>query len=267
VAWSDFSQSGGDTSGAAVRGQIFAADGGKVGREFLVTTSSFSWLYEPTITGLADGRFVVAWADVILSGGDTSGAAVRGQIFDGRTEAIQLTGSSHADDFAGTRFDDRIEGSHGRDHLDGRAGNDRLRGDKGQDALCGGDGNDRLRGRHGDDRLSGGAGRDLLIGGDGNDSFAYLTAAEAGLEGRRDEITDFLSRADTIDLAAIDADSTVAGNQAFSFIGNAPFSAAGQLSYVQATGLLAGEINGDGITDFQIALSNKPVLLASDILL
>ena len=70
-----------DTSGYAVRGQIFAANGANFGPEFLVNTTTTSHQIDSSITALSDGRFVVTWTDYSATGGDTSGYAVRGQIF------------------------------------------------------------------------------------------------------------------------------------------------------------------------------------------
>lgn len=81
VTWSDNSQSGGDTSGWAVRGQIFAATGEKIGVEFLVNTTTAGTQVLGFITGLSNGGFVVAWSDGSQSGGDISDDAVRGQVF------------------------------------------------------------------------------------------------------------------------------------------------------------------------------------------
>ncbi|MEH2590705.1 beta strand repeat-containing protein [Bradyrhizobium sp. AZCC 1721] len=81
VAWTDFSQTGGDTSSAAVRAQVFNADGTPFGSELLVNTTTTSHQESPTISALADGRFVVVWTDLSQTGGDTSGAAVRAQVF------------------------------------------------------------------------------------------------------------------------------------------------------------------------------------------
>src|SRR6266496_5885668 len=81
VAWADDSASGGDTSATAVRAQIFNADGTKSGSEFLVNTTTQNEQQAPTITTLADGRFVVAWEDNSRIGGNASGFDVRAQIF------------------------------------------------------------------------------------------------------------------------------------------------------------------------------------------
>ncbi|MBR1241576.1 VCBS repeat-containing protein [Bradyrhizobium sp. AUGA SZCCT0274] len=92
VAWMDVSETGGDTSSWAVRAQVFNADGAPSGSEFLVNTTTASFQYLPTITALADGRFVVAWIDDSRTGGDTSGLAVRAQIFnaDGAPSGSEL---------------------------------------------------------------------------------------------------------------------------------------------------------------------------------
>jgi Ca2+-binding RTX toxin-like protein/starvation-inducible outer membrane lipoprotein len=159
VAWQDESQSGEDTSGSAVRGQIFSADGVKDGAEFLINSTTRDSQYEPTITALVDGRFVVAWTDNSRSGWDRSRTAVRGQIFDGRTAPIDLDGTAGDDDFVGTVFADQIRG---------RGGNDRLQGRAGDDTLSGGDGGDELQ-EHGDvnftlsDTQLTGLGTDTLI--------------------------------------------------------------------------------------------------------
>jgi Ca2+-binding RTX toxin-like protein len=81
VVWTDASQTGGDTSGNAIRAQLFSATGTKLGAAFLVNTTVTNGQQNPAITALADGRFVVAWSDDSATGGDSSGAAVRAQVF------------------------------------------------------------------------------------------------------------------------------------------------------------------------------------------
>ena len=81
VAWTDYSASGGDTSQAAVRAQVYDPNGLAYGSEILVNTTTSGNQLDPKVIQLAGGNFVVTWADGSASGGDTSGAAVRGQIF------------------------------------------------------------------------------------------------------------------------------------------------------------------------------------------
>jgi hypothetical protein len=83
VVWTDTSRSGGDTSAEAVRGQMFSSTGSKVGSEFLVNTTTSASQQWPAITALPDGRFVVVWEDFSQSGGDTSTAGIRAQMFNG----------------------------------------------------------------------------------------------------------------------------------------------------------------------------------------
>lgn len=169
--------------------------------------------------------------------------------------------------FIGNRFANIFHADSGADRLFGYGGADRLFGQAGNDLLSGGNGTDRLYGGSGSDILDGGAGRDLLSGGKGADQFVFASAQAAGL-GRsgRDQIADFLSARDRIDLHRIDADSGHRGNQSFDFIGSHGFSGqAGELRY--AGGLLAADTDGDGRADFQIGLSHSPAILADDLIL
>ncbi|MGO4388745.1 calcium-binding protein [Microvirga sp. 2YAF29] len=63
AVWEDWSGTGGDASGSAIRGQLFSADGSKKSGEFLINTMTTGGQYDPLVTVLNDGRFVVAWED------------------------------------------------------------------------------------------------------------------------------------------------------------------------------------------------------------
>ena len=157
------------------------------GTEFLINTTTTSSQVTPSITALADGRFVVAWSDSSASPDDPSGSAVRGQIFDPREAAVHLNGTLAADDFRGTHFGDVMAGSFGRDLLAGAAGDDNLNGEEGNDTLYGGPGNDRLFGGDGNDVLQGQAGSDRLDGGAGNDWLNGGVGADAMTGGAGDD--------------------------------------------------------------------------------
>lgn len=92
VAWADFSTAAGDTSGYAVRSQVFTQNGSKSGAEFVVNSTVTSDQYAPTITGLANGGFVAAWYDFSMTGGDTSATAIRARVFaaDGTPLAVDF---------------------------------------------------------------------------------------------------------------------------------------------------------------------------------
>ena len=76
-----------------------------------------------------------------------------------------------------------------------------------------------------------------------------------------DQIVDFASGVDDIDFSAIDANTGLGGDQAFTFIGSDAFSGAGQLRYDAATGQLQGNVNSSNAADFTISLLDKPSLL------
>lgn len=131
--------------------------------------------------------------------------------------------------------------------------------------LVGNSGKNSLSGGDGDDTLVGGTGQDNLTGGAGRDSFKFALSTESAVK-TPDTITDFISGTDKVDLSGIDANSSLASDQAFTFIGSAAFSkVAGQLRFV--SGVLTGDTNGDGVADFQINLTGLTALLVSDIVL
>lgn len=150
--------------------------------------------------------------------------------------------------------------------------NNVLSGLDGDDKLNGGSGDDLLNGDNGNDLLTGGAGADALIGGFGADTFKYNSVNDSPSGVGRDVIIAFQAGAaigDKVDLTAIDANALVSGNQAFTYIGNTAFTAAGQLRY--AEGVLSGSTDADATPEFQIYLLGGPTLavggLGTDILL
>uniref|UniRef100_UPI0025EA2378 calcium-binding protein n=1 Tax=Nitrosomonas sp. TaxID=42353 RepID=UPI0025EA2378 len=142
----------------------------------------------------------------------------------------------------------------------GNSANNTLNGGAGIDTLNGGDGNDTL---------IGGAAVDILTGGAGADTFSYLAAVAHSNPANRDTITDFVSGTDTIDLSAIDGNTTAAfpGNQAFIFVGANAFSGRSQLRYDPLTGVLEGNTAGDSAPEFQILLAGTPTLVVGDLVL
>ena len=237
VVWTDGSLTGGDISFKAIRGQMFNADGSRSGTEFLVNTTATGDQFSPTITALADGRFVVGWTDA-SNGLDSD---IRAQIFDPREAAITLNGTLAGDDFVGTLFadqiagyfgddnltgaagDDRLDGEFGNDILRGANGNDRLSGDDGDDRLVGGAGSDGLDGGAGDDRLDGGAGADALIGGLGNDLYVVESAGDLVIEASASGADEVRSATITLDLQLYVnvENATLLGKAALDIIGGA----------------------------------------------
>jgi len=147
--------------------------------------------------------------------------------------------------------------------LIGGAGVDRLSGGRGNDVLSGGAGADILVGGSGRDTLIGAAGADLLSGSADADTFVYASVSQSP---RRafDTITDFsAAEGDRIDLSGIDTNFT---NDTFVFIGGDTFSGrGGELRF--SRGLLAADVNGDGITDLAVKLENTTTLASSSLIL
>ncbi|MGH8571220.1 MAG: M10 family metallopeptidase C-terminal domain-containing protein, partial [Gammaproteobacteria bacterium] len=132
--------------------------------------------------------------------------------------------------------------------------------DDGSFRVFGGAGNDVIGGSQNADIIVGRGGFDTMTGNGGNDVFRF-TAASDSTSPTPDKVMDF-SAGDLIDLSRIDADTTIAGDQAFSFIGNAAFgNNAGELRYQSNGGtewLVQGDIDGDGDADFEMIL-NIPI--------
>jgi serralysin len=146
---------------------------------------------------------------------------------------------------------------------------DTLTGGNNDDGLSGRSGDDTLDGAGGNDLIFGGLGADTMTGGVGNDTFVYTSITHSPAQaGFRDIITDFKPSLDKIDVSAIDARTNVSGEQAFSFIGNQAFSAAGQARAVFSGGtLIQFETSGDGVADFEILLDDTVSLAGTDIIL
>ena len=137
------------------------------------------------------------------------------------------------------------------EHLtfDGSAEEDgrfRIFGGAGVDVITGGDQADILVGRLGPDTLTGGA---------GNDQFRYDSPEESPEGGDRDGIQDF-TLGDVIDLSRIDANSQVAGLQAFDFIESDAFTGAGgELRFENFAGniwLVQADVDGDKMADLEL---------------
>ena len=79
VAWQDFSQTGGDTTGIAIRAQRFNASGVAQGGEFLVNTITTNDQQNPNVAELSGGGFVIAWEDLSGAEGGTTVVDVRAQ--------------------------------------------------------------------------------------------------------------------------------------------------------------------------------------------
>lgn len=184
------------------------------------------------------------------------------------TATVRPTGGGIGDVLTGV---EGVIGSNYSDTLTGGNVANELIGGGGNDVLNGGGGADRLVGGAGADQLIGGALRDTLTGGTAADTFRFGTGDLSALLAQADIITDFSQRdRDRIDLGLIDANTRVAGDQGFRFVGSAAFSgAAGQLRayYQDGQTIIAGDSNGDRLADFHLKLTGAISLVAADFVL
>lgn len=141
-----------------------------------------------------------------------------------------------------------LTGSSGADTLIGNDLANTLRAGPNDDVLDGGGGDDVLQGSHGLDQLTGGAGAD---------TFLYLAMTDSRAD-RPDLIADFDPLADVIDLSGIDANTSVAGDQAFAWVG-ALTGQAGQATLTYSAGadltVLSLDANGDGVAEFKVEIA------------
>lgn len=294
-------------TGNDIRARLFTASGTAIGPDFIVNSLRDDRQIDPGITSLADGRFIVTWASSILgeAGADikarifnANGSAAGTEFFVNTTvadnqfspEVTQLINGKivvvwHSFDTAGSVSNihsaiinpNIFQGTSVNDRWIGGNSNERMSGLDGRDTFYGMGGSDTLNGGGGNDTLIGGLGRDVLTGGLGADHFDFNAVAEtAKTVTTCDTILDFVHLSDKVDLLDIDASTKSTGNAAFHFIGTAAFhKVAAELHYTKVNlagtvndkTFVSGDVNGDGVADFQIALTGLITLTATDFFL
>lgn len=278
--------------GGAENNLVFGAGGKDVlslgaGDDVLIVGASYyADVFGDSLVDGGAGRDLV---DFHSNGYENGGVTV-----DLAVSAEQATGQGayvirSVEDVSGTAFADRLTGDRHANALYGGGGDDVLTGGAGDDLLHAdaridfGDlfddptaatlvrsaaGTDTLSGGAGADTLVGGGGADLLSGGLGADRFVFEATEDS--RGRApDRILDF-GRGDLIDLAAIDADPTRAGDQAF-HLGRTDARIGDILvAFDAAAGETALRVytDADDVADLTIILSgDHSAILASDFVL
>lgn len=179
--------------------------------------------------------------------------------FDTLNSIENIFGSGGGDTFFGTDGVNAIEGRGGNDFIDGRGGNDVLFAFDGQDTLIGG------------------LGADTLIldepGGSARDTVRYSSIQHSGTTSTtRDRINNFdrgaLATDDRIDLSLIDANASLAGNQAFSFVTSFT-SASGEVRVTVSGGntLVNVDTDSDSAAEMTILVAGVTGINAGDFLL
>ena len=125
---------------------------------------------------------------------------------------------------------------------------------------------DRFWGDSGANLFQGGGGKDTFTGGAGRDLSDVNQTSASPVGANRDVITDFDHLTDDIDLSGIDANTTVAGNQSFRWVGTAALTGAGQLGYVTSGGntIVRMSTDADSASEGEIQLTGIKTLTAVD---
>lgn len=171
---------------------------------------------------------------------------------------------------------DHFSGTNAANFMHGNVGADFLRGFGGNDKLMGGPGQDILIGDGGADHLDVGQSIGLSVGEfDGEaDVVKYISISDSTFDGGMDEIFNFQNIAaggnDKIDLSAIDANPSLAGNQAFQFVGSANFSLPGgevRITTVGGNTVIMVDNDGDATAEMVILIHDTTGLTAGDFIL
>jgi Ca2+-binding RTX toxin-like protein len=218
---------------------------------------------DDTLNGGDDGDHLWGGAGGdILNGGHGSDTAHYGD----STAGVSVSLSTRLG-FLGTAEGDtlteieNLQGSGYDDYLEGDGNGNWLYGEDGHDTIKGGGGADTLYGGLGNDTLTGGPGRDTLFGNGDADTFVWTSTSETGVTNGTSDIIVWFSRAegDRIRLSAIDADVYAGGNQAFRFIGTAPFTL--NTATPETSDVVPGEIRYyqlGGVTYIELQTGSSP---------
>jgi Ca2+-binding RTX toxin-like protein len=211
-----------------------------------------------------------------LAGGTGIDTATYAQVQHGISVNLiqgQMLGAGNVDtlvsieNVTATNFNDSVVGDFGNNGIQGADGNDFIDGLSGNDFLSDGSGNDVIKGGAGIDQLIGSSGADKLTGGTEADTFRYFNTADSGVGSvSRDVIADFVHGQDKIDLESVDARVGTVGNQTFSFVGSAAFSAEGQVRVVTDGDHMLVQMNTSGTSgaDSVIELTGNINVTATD---
>lgn len=150
----------------------------------------------------------------------------------------------------------QMQGTAGIDGTGNGLGNN-MQGNSGGNLLSGLGGVDNINGGEGDDIIVGGTQNDLMRGGLGADTFRVLGESVRAASLENDTIYDFsTAEGDRMDFSFIDANSLLAGEQAFTLVSS--FSNAGgemMLLFIGGQTLVRLDVDGDKTADYQLKIN------------
>ncbi|MFZ1429296.1 MAG: hypothetical protein WAS21_21270 [Geminicoccaceae bacterium] len=263
-----------------------------------ITASSFGQL-GTTLRPLPTGSLPDIGSIEIKQSLSTS-PTVNNDVLTGSNAANNLSGLAGNDLIQGLAGADTLNGNDGSDVLDGGLGNDKLNGGTGMDiatfagstavvvdlaatpatAKRGGETDtltsiegvigstkaDTFKGDVQNNEFQGGLGKDTATGGGGRDLYDFNAVADSPAGATRDVIKDFVPGQDIVDLAGIDADGAIAGNQSFRWVGPATLTGAAQLGYYISGGntIVRASTDADAAAEVEIQLTGVKALTAAD---
>lgn len=208
----------------------------------------------------------------------------------GNDAANTLMGMAGADVLRGNGGNDLLDGGVGPDTMQGGAGNDTYIVDQSADIVSEGvgAGTDQVNssatfalgvnvenltltgssavnatgntasnviiGNSAANNITGSGDNDTLTGGGGADTFIYSALTDSAV-GDMDVITDYVDGVDRLNVSAIDANSTIGGNQAFvRVVGDGAFTSAGQVRLTFDGSHTLVEFNTDADSDAEMAI-------------
>lgn len=197
-------------------------------------------------SGVDTVSYVFSHEAVVVNLGKSPGP---GQAHDGDADGDTI---SNVENIFGTAYNDSLNGDGKANEIDGYLGDD----------ILGGGG--------GDDVLRGGSGADMLWGGSGADRFDFDNTKDSDPGPNPDSIWDFShAEGDKIDLHGIDAIAGGSTNDDFQWIGNATFTAPGQVRFFFVGNDTVVSVNtaGSSGAEMQILVMGHHNLTAADFIL
>ncbi len=161
---------------------------------------------------------------------------------------------------------DRVYDNSSIENLTGSNFNDALTGSAIGNVIRGANGNDTIAGLTGADFLIGDGGLDLIDCGSDTDidRVAYVLSSDSSVGTNRDQVSNFATGVDIIDLSVMDANTSLDGDQAFAFSDATPGSYSVWYAINGPDLVVSGDNNGDAVADFEILLKNVDQLTASN---
>lgn len=232
-------------------------------------------IWSPSSISTGSTRVVNVEIWSLTGGNDVLINWINGPVIYGGAGNDWMADYASASNSAGAGNNDWMFGEDGDDGLYGLEGDDNLYGGMGRDVLVGGTGADRLSGDLGSDWIALGLNAAGTAGDGAADVVLFASRWDSWDPGQAgmDAVLQFETGLDRLDLSAIDANTTLAGDQAFT-LGALAAGQAGRLQITMPAGqswtLVQADVDGDGAADLTVIVygaTGQAMLTAGDFVL